>query len=1484
MAKRVLSITWRLIFFVFVFLLGVCGFVTMPTHASNNSQFEDSPENLYYRSKKANSNEWEWLLLTIDGSAVQDQVLAKEMADFPDKAFRESIRAKYHTLQETITINENEYTINRYRIDYDKVAAEISLNCSSAGNSEYIKDITGIENFTSLNSLEICNEELSDLPCNELAQLVNLRTVNVSNNEIRHMPDLKGCAGVERLLIYDNIIPMEELRGETFQNKIPSLLKNKDDWTVQQQRFYDSDSDTNFRLNIISDFYAVGDKHPFAFEIKGMKSHRSYKANVTVNGVSTLLNGNSTFFSEDLPGVTNGKTLISIKLLDYTLENMSDDDRLLRSWGAVEVTFHGDEPYVDEVYIPESFQTQVRIEGKIQKKHFGTEDIHRLYLRDSKGEIIDVICQSYQAVDLSDNSDPYYIPDKDKRYKVETPSLLRRIENNDAVEVTCSFSTYGSLPIGTYGVYITAGVYTDEFHIGNLNITSLAVVTGTTVIDGDYYNDGDSVYLDVTGVNINTNNVRPSLYRNGRCVAEYSGEATITGENSDRCVVYKLTKLKRNSNDPWDFGKETDYSSVEYTIKYEADNVTDASENTHLYYRGSKGFRNGVAVFYNQRKKLGEKAGCIETVFDEQLSEEIPAGTEVSVQSYSINDYNDEIIEYAAGSGIVDSTGKLHFVLYDNDGKEYTSFATDSANIKKYLKYDFESVHDEIVYDCTYKRSRQSQGYNQVNANIPSTSTGSVLLWGKGACYVKKGSTEVDLSIKVRSDKLPENEHLSATLNNHSVTLSEDKSRYAEGYTFFKGKWSGGSDQLTNASYRVTVNTISAEIGKLTLSVVDYDIPEYDIGSSYTGYTSKNEICVEITTPSNLFAYDYYNLFEGMPSIDEIRQYWIDNGYEVCFYGSNNTRIEDVEMQGISWNSGNSILSAYKLPENCDGAVYVRLVKNGDEQIYGGNSSINNALNNTRGTCILRYPVQYSSAEYEVYARTGNIIAKDSYVALKFPDIRDLSFPVKLRFTGISGTAAYSEIEIHNDDLINGFYYFKDDDLNGISRDEPYRLSVFDSCGMINCAMGFFSVMANGDEVEKHARQTYDIFYNLDGGTYEEGRDNPPAYNYNSALTLNNPVREGYLFAGWTGTRQSEPVMTLTIPIGSKQDRGYVANWIVDPDYKKPDSENEDEKEQEQSDSVTVTGIALDNMSIELAMGAQFQLNAIVTSANAPDKSVTWSTGDDKVAIVDQTGMVTAIKAGQTTITVKTNVADKSATCMITVTKKSVGDDEKTTRISEEDVDALVIPEKMEKTIESDSVKIRNENKAVSLSVSYDNATTYTGAVIKPDKQLNAHVNTDDILVKAGIAGKTGEEMFDVTFGGTNNKNAGSKATFYAKIKLKKGATKGMGKKEKKALNSAIAAANKALKNNPITYTINKASLADLSLEVHAKLKKRRIVVKNGKLKNIKSVKVLFPGKKKKTTLKSSVYSQSEANVETGTVRITGKKNYTGSVTVIVKK
>ena len=80
---------------------------------------------------------------------------------------------------------------------------------------------------------------------------------------------------------------------------------------------------------------------------------------------------------------------------------------------------------------------------------------------------------------------------------------------------------------------------------------------------------------------------------------------------------------------------------------------------------------------------------------------------------------------------------------------------------------------------------------------------------------------------------------------------------------------------------------------------------------------------------------------------------------------------------------------------------------------------------------------------------------------------------------------------------------------------------------------------------------------------------------------------------------------------------------------------------------IPVSGIALDKSELALTEGETAVLSATVDPAEATDKTVTWTSSDESVAVVDENGNVTAIGSGTAVITA--SAGDVSASCTVTV-------------------------------------------------------------------------------------------------------------------------------------------------------------------------------------------------------------------------------------------
>jgi len=88
--------------------------------------------------------------------------------------------------------------------------------------------------------------------------------------------------------------------------------------------------------------------------------------------------------------------------------------------------------------------------------------------------------------------------------------------------------------------------------------------------------------------------------------------------------------------------------------------------------------------------------------------------------------------------------------------------------------------------------------------------------------------------------------------------------------------------------------------------------------------------------------------------------------------------------------------------------------------------------------------------------------------------------------------------------------------------------------------------------------------------------------------------------------------------------------------------------------AVGVTDVTLDKTELTLTEGEAETLTATVRPDNADNRKVAWSSDKTDVATVDGAGRVTAVKAGEATVTVTTEDGGKTATCKVTVKAKVV--------------------------------------------------------------------------------------------------------------------------------------------------------------------------------------------------------------------------------------
>ena len=89
--------------------------------------------------------------------------------------------------------------------------------------------------------------------------------------------------------------------------------------------------------------------------------------------------------------------------------------------------------------------------------------------------------------------------------------------------------------------------------------------------------------------------------------------------------------------------------------------------------------------------------------------------------------------------------------------------------------------------------------------------------------------------------------------------------------------------------------------------------------------------------------------------------------------------------------------------------------------------------------------------------------------------------------------------------------------------------------------------------------------------------------------------------------------------------------------------------------TIPATEIKISTQQLELWEGSSFQMDAIVLP-NEADNEVVWSSSDESVAEVEEYGLIRAVKSGEATVTVQTADGSRSASCVVTVGERQLGE------------------------------------------------------------------------------------------------------------------------------------------------------------------------------------------------------------------------------------
>ncbi len=300
------------------------------------------------------------------------------------------------------------------------------------------------------------------------------------------------------------------------------------------------------------------------------------------------------------------------------------------------------------------------------------------------------------------------------------------------------------------------------------------------------------------------------------------------------------------------------------------------------------------------------------------------------------------------------------------------------------------------------------------------------------------------------------------------------------------------------------------------------------------------------------------------------------------------------------------------------------------------------------------------------------------------------------------------------------------------------------------------------------------------------------------------PTSHNYQKCGWNGTSSSYNGSPLNDPC--RHARLKRVHWAADgtPILKMTyDNELLEENQTVKvnvkisagvTDVVPVTGVTLDQTTLNLTVGGTADLKATVLPDNATDKTVTWSSDKESVATVAN-GKVTAVAAGTAKITA--TAGGKTATCEVTVTNPVV--------------------EAASVTLDKRSLTMYVKDKAVALK-----------ATVAPANATNKAVTWESSNIKVAKVSANGsvtpvaKGTATITAKTANGKTATCKVTVkvhVSKVKLSK--TKAtIGVKESLILKATVSPSTVSSTDKKVTWKSSNTKLATVSSKGVVKAKK----------------------------------------------------------------
>jgi len=180
---------------------------------------------------------------------------------------------------------------------------------------------------------------------------------------------------------------------------------------------------------------------------------------------------------------------------------------------------------------------------------------------------------------------------------------------------------------------------------------------------------------------------------------------------------------------------------------------------------------------------------------------------------------------------------------------------------------------------------------------------------------------------------------------------------------------------------------------------------------------------------------------------------------------------------------------------------------------------------------------------------------------------------------------------------------------------------------------------------------------------------------------------------------------------------------------------------------VSVTKVQLNPTTATIKVGKSVQLTAIITPENPTNPAVTWSSNNEEIAVVDESGLVTGKSAGTARITATSvSNANRKGNCTVTVLEAVEGD---YTVVLADDISGVTAGESVSVPVSIGNNKSSDATyNAYRMLISYDPSALefVSGSSVNSSEQFTALAESGVITVSDYGAAKNLGEAFILKF------------------------------------------------------------------------------------------------------------------------------------------